>query len=821
MDRTIAALAGLLHDVGKFWQRAATGRDQPLASGYESFRRLDGEPYHAFGRHGAHATWSAAFVQQYVPEILHDIGYAVLYHHNPQDVLSKVVALADRLASGERADETDKQPRNLLSIFCQIGQDDGQRPQAAYLPLHPLALEQGTLFPSSKYQDDSAAYTALWEAFARDAEALRDLGDIPAYLESLFHLLYRYTWCVPSAYYRSTPDISLYDHSRVTAAVAACLADQDEQTLDLLLSGRQKDDAIPLAYLLEGDISGVQKFIYTITSKGAARGLRGRSFYLQLLTEAIAHYILREMGLPITNLIYAGGGHFYLLAPPGEIGQIPAIQRTLDRLMLTHHDGALYVALGCAELRAADFQADAFSAKWREVSQDVARAKRRRFADDPDIFEPRGHGGNEERECQVCHAERPDVRPRNPERDEEEPVRKCDLCASLEELGRSLGHADYLILGVIPPQEDIPRGDWRDVLAALGADVALLDERGKWSLEPAADVDHATVLGFRSYPDINLSHDLSRRLQCPVASGIRFTANATPFRGREVATFEEIQESSQGLKRLGVLRMDVDNLGYLFSQGFRRTNGKSLSTLARVASLSSMMALFFEGWVGRLCQRVNDQAESGEPNPGLVYTIYSGGDDLFIVGSWHVLPDLAAAIQADLSRFAAGNPLVHASAGITLHRGKYPLYQAAEDAEAALDAAKDLPDKNAFTFMGQTLPWARYGDVDDLVQRLLAMEQSPGVGRSLFQVLGQLFARYRQSVGRATRTGLPQTVYGPWVWHGAYLLARLARRAGEPVSGDIRTLKDRLLSDMDIIGLAARWAEALTRKHTEKEEVSN
>jgi len=32
-------------------------------------------------------------------------------------------------------------------------------------------------------------------------------------------------------------------------------------------------------------------------------------------------------------------------------------------------------------------------------------------------------------------------------------------------------------------------------------------------------------------------------------------------------------------------------------------------------------------------------------------------------------------------------------------------------------------------------------------------------------------------------------------------------------------LKDQLLSDMDMIGLAARWAEALTRKQSEKEEV--
>ena len=71
----------------------------------------------------------------------------------------------------------------------------------------------------------------------------------------------------------------------------------------------------PVALLIGGDISGIQKFIYTIASKKAAKTLRGRSFYLQLLTEAVLRFVLGELELPYTNVIYAGGGHFFLLAP--------------------------------------------------------------------------------------------------------------------------------------------------------------------------------------------------------------------------------------------------------------------------------------------------------------------------------------------------------------------------------------------------------------------------------------------------------------------------------------------------------------------------
>lgn len=799
MDRALIALAGLLHDIGKFWQRAE-GRGR--APGFENFGADD------YGRNGAHATWSAAFVRDLLPEQFAQIASAVLYHHRPADWISKAVAVADRLASGERADQSEEQPRCLLSIFSQIGEDEKQRPAPAYLPLAPLELDENVIFPRPEADGSQRVYRALWDEFVRAVQSPDDAVDAASYVESLYHLLLRYAWSVPSAFYRSTPDISLFDHSRVTAALAVCLAEQDEQSLDALLEQSRAVRSLPVAYLLEGDISGVQRFIYTITSKGAAKGLRGRSLYLQLLTEGIARWILREMGLPITNLVYVGGGHFYMLIPPGEVNRLDDIQYHLDNLMLRHHDGALYVALGAVPLHAGDFQASAFSAKWREVGQAVGEAKRRRFAGTPGIFDPRGHGGNEEAECQVCHAERLDVEWQNADEPDAPPVRKCALCSSLEDLGWALGQAGYLLLVETESETDVRPGEWRATLRALGLAVALLDHQGDWvPREPRPPQGRAVLLGLREYPPEDVRQRVGRKLGTAVAGGIRFTANVTPHKdsGGTVATFEDLQEASQGLKRLGVLRMDVDDLGHLFGFGFRQADGTSRATIARVASLSTMMSIFFEGWVGKLCQDVNAEGPKER-----IYSIYSGGDDLFIVGSWDALPALASKISRDLKRFAAGNPLVHVSAGITLHGGKYPLYQAAQQAAGALDRAKDLDGKDAITFLGQSLHWPEFARATDLCEQLQHIQREPGVGRSLFHLLGQLYAEY-QATRRHARNGAAQYVYGPWMWHSAYLLSRLAERAGGSAKTQILNLRDDLLSDIEIIGLASRWAEALTR----------
>ena len=209
----LAALAGLLHDVGKFAQRA----------GWQS---------------GTHTEIGGEFVRQYVPEQWREHLYPVMGHHDKPltGQATKVVALADRLSAGEREEKQTAQPKQLLSIFCRLESDGGKAPEERYWPLKPLALQDNVIFPGD---EGDADYTDLWRGFEREAQLLHDAhtdgGDLAAYLESMLLLMRQYTWCIPSAYYRSVPDVSLYDHSRTTAALVACLHEVPETTLDALL----------------------------------------------------------------------------------------------------------------------------------------------------------------------------------------------------------------------------------------------------------------------------------------------------------------------------------------------------------------------------------------------------------------------------------------------------------------------------------------------------------------------------------------------------------------------------------------------------------
>jgi len=812
----LVALAGLLHDVAKFAQRAGWQR-------------------------GKHTEVGGEFIRQYAPEQWREHLYPVMGHHDRplQGYETKVVALADRLSAAEREEADESGERQLLSIFGQIGEEKPPSGQQ-FWPLRPLVLSDDAIFPGDALpaEDEANAYGTLWAGFVQAVQTL-PTDDLPTYLEGLYYALQRFTWCIPGAYYKSRPDVSLFDHSRATAALAACLSALDEPTLDDLLARQRRDE--PLVLLVGGDLSGVQDFIYTITAKGAAKGLRGRSFYLQLLNEVVARYLLRRLGLPITNLLYAGGGHFYLLAPLDAEDQLEKARADVSRKLLTHHGGDLYLALGWTPATAADFDRESFGNRWQAVSKAVNEAKRQRFAELEDadllmdqVFGPLGQGGGEENECQVCHYEGP-VEAENEGTEDERRI--CRLCQSLEKLGTDLREAAYLLLGEVETH-DTERADYAETLRAFGLALGLTTADGTPILRLPDAVRRATLLAMRDLPDVaETGQRISQRSGYPVAPGTRYTVNVTPRvsdtdletaafkryakdleprgipKSGDVKEFGLMQEQSRGVKRLGVLRMDVDDLGDLLQWGMKD------ATLSRVASFSFALALFFEGWVGELCRRANQQAGTDK-----VYAIYSGGDDLFVVGAWDALPGLADAIRKDLARFAADNPAVHISGGLTLHAGKYPLYQAAHDAEKALDTAKDLkrPNerrKNAFNFLGLTVPWEQFDAVAGEKKRLVTLvkptdKEGLGVSHALLQTLLQLYARFTHDVRERAKP-----YWGPWMWRGAYYLKRMEDRYKDKAQVEIKRIREALKGDdfryIERLGPAARWAELLTRREEE------
>ncbi len=829
-----AALAGLLHDVGKIIQRS---KDDPWNPPEDI--RDSGQP--------VHAAWSLSFAQQ-LPPRYRGAALAGGYHHHPersiaQDVfLSKVVSLADKLSAGERADvseeyQSSNPPQQMLSVFDRIVADGYHQQSKHYLPLEPLSLAVvGKYIHPTKTEigNTKNKYDELKDEL--ESAVKKDISDPETYLEHLLAEMQRISWCVPAAYYHSLPDVSLYDHSRMTAALAACLVKYDDKMIDDLLEAVKRsfennpqpgDDIIlqqEIALLVGGDISGVQDFIYTISSKGAAKMLRGRSFYLQLLSEAVLRYVLRELELPYTNVIYSGGGHFYLLAPIKARAKLPEIQAEIGKIFLYQHSTDLYLVIGDAPIPAKGFKAGNLNEYWQNMHNNITLAKNRRYSELGDelfhrVFKVPEIGGNPDASCSVCGDDRRGAQ----EWDELEAQSKiCPLCRSFAEtVGKNLPDTKFLALKFSPPRNDTDdiAQTALDILSKFGMEVQFIKDTNE---TVNVQENQSIVLWALDDP----LEDNWPKLPKPGVHWLRYTTNRVPVvRDQKEADkinkrLGEVKESEKahlnqpmtfthlnvltesGFERLGVLRMDVDNLGDIFSKGL----GSSFS-LSRMATLSFQISLFFEGWLKKI-------VEMEEWN-NLVYTVYSGGDDLFLLAPWDRVPYLARQIVEDFNNYTGQHRGLHISGGMAFIDGKYPIYQAADDAAEAEKIAKQ-ENKNAFGFLGKRWQWESFDDLakrkDALIELIQGINEGETSGpKSIIQTLRNL-AKIEEDAGKDR---LEKPLWGRWMWMGAYYLARMEERYKNDLvlRGKIAAIRQQLgeFKNMETWGAASRWAQLQIR----------
>lgn len=294
-DREVTlALGALLHDIGKVIYRQGDDRRKHGVSGHDFLKT----------------------------EVLcedREILDCVRYHHADalrgadlaKDSLAYIVYMADNIASA--ADRRKKESEDvgfelsmpLQSVFNLLNGNSGN---LCYAP-KTLDEKDGVNYPAAERKSfDEAFYTKVKGNLT---ENLLGLEWSREYVNSLLGALEGNLSYVPSSTAKGElADISLYDHLKLTAAVAACIfAYLQEQGIEdyreKLFREGQNFYGESAFLLFSMDVSGIQDFIYTIASKNALKTLRARSFYLEIMMEHITDGLLDELRLSRANLIYS------------------------------------------------------------------------------------------------------------------------------------------------------------------------------------------------------------------------------------------------------------------------------------------------------------------------------------------------------------------------------------------------------------------------------------------------------------------------------------------------------------------------------------
>ena len=795
-------LAALLHDIGQFWQRTLPEREN---------------------KEDAHPRYSQQFIMAHFGQSWSESANLSLMHHQPVNYLGKLIQLADVLSSREEESHLAEHREywQLVSVFSKMG--NGTPPY--YLPLRPLEVKKGILFPRQEADPrPEESYVRLWNGFVQEVSAVRGLhrADFGAFINTLHHILYKYTWSVPSAGYGSA---SLFDHLRMTCAIALALYKSgiSESDVDLLL----KDDKTlrtqqPILSIICGDLCGIEAFVYNMTSAAEASVLRGRSFYLGLLIETATHWLLQQLGLYTTNLIYVGGGRFYLLAPHMNIESLHSLSRHLSQALLKHHYGELNLAMACKDLHASDF--DHIPAFISSLESRLADVKQRPFEELPlnelyqSLFRPQGIV-EPTPICTVCGAEGA--------RHKLTAVGKmeCDLCHSFRSLEKQLAAASYMLIA--PRDRGLPDTQldaWQSLFCFdLGYIVKLIDEPQQADL---IRIGHGATLLRLNSTDFLLPPVLNaaKYVKSSPALGFRFLPWASPHVDSSLppaVIFNDMAQQSEGAPLLGILRMDMDDTKWLLRSGLN--GGTSISELC---TMTSTLLLFFKAWLCALCAEWDTRVEK---HGRRVSIIYAGGDDLFVISGWSDTPELASTIQRDFTEFTCYNPAVHICAGTAVDSSYSPICQLAETAGLSLyGRAKMLPGKNAFDFLSHTFEWTNFHKVAEwhnILHNTVANSEGIGSGKApldLLHLIMRLYFDYLENQKQQTERRLfhgPTVYYGPWMWRAAYHLSRMMETSEGQTRTELARIREALIhpeqlsSELPKLALAARWVELLTRRN--------
>lgn len=164
----------------------------------------------------------------------------------------------------------------------------------------------------------------------------------------------------------------------------------------------------------------------------------------------------------------------------------------------------------------------------------------------------------------------------------------------------------------------------------------------------------------------------------------------------EILDFEDFAINSQGVDAIAVLKADVDGMGNFIK------NSNITASFENFDLFSKTLDNFFS-------LHIPKQMEKDFKN---TYTVFAGGDDLFLLGSWDMILKLARFIESEFKRFVKSKEIT-ISFGIALAKSSTPISYLASQTEHLLETSKELDGKDAITLFGETVKWENYKKVFD------------------------------------------------------------------------------------------------------------
>ena len=716
-------IGALLHDIGKIVRRAGKGgknRHSKAGSDYlENRELLDKEKYR-------------------------EVYDMIKYHHNEEidekmkeneklddDSLAYIIYEADNIASGvdrvkyddEISDEGKKikvtgiEGLPLNSIFNRLN-----------VQKNKIEKNFGSLrndrrnfnIPKEKKEKnkiENTEYLNVLEQLRDDLEEMKQKNILTP--EKLNSVLEESCIYFPSSSYVDYPDVPYYDHVKLTAAVAVCMYIYDmekENNRDYknkYFKKSQKKEREKTKFLfVSGEFTGIQNFIYTITSKMAMKSLRGRSFYLELFIEHIIDEILEALNLSRVNLIYSAGSQFYMLLPnvPKTIEILENYKKIVNDFLLKELGTSVYYEISHTETSAEELgnklsenikKENQIKEIFKRNSIETSRKKLNRYSEKQleEIFDEDSDLNkiyNDTKECVICKkSEKEEILIKNSQNESNGNIEICDSCKNYIKLGRDISKSFHQKRTFFMEKNCEENSSKLKFPKYPKGSVEIVFR----NFETVEEVEKESDKFYRFYSinDDYFGKGNSRNIKI----GNYNIKSTNKEKENNLVEFTELVKKGKGIERLAVLRADIDNLGTLFQTGFEDRGFVNIDgekepykfvRFSKTVVLSRYLSDFFKRVINLILERKNLTDEKNElfkeycniitertkekTDGRNIVLVYSGGDDVFAIGTWNDIIEFSVDLRTAFKEFSSDR--VTLSAGIGFFDENYPIFQMAQ-----------------------------------------------------------------------------------------------------------------------------------------------
>lgn len=670
-EEKILILGSLLHDIGKFNQRC-TGN--PNRETHQSIGEKLIDDFHYL-------------FTPIVGDDLTQLKKIIKQHHNKEvDRLTEIVKIADWISAGERVkkDETEKEfdekwsHKFLSSLFSKINLKSDDSTDTRYYKQEYLInknyevlipryqTEQQAIQPGNYYNSED------WKNFIDDLkivfEKFKDDDDFDTLINLTLLVFEKYMWCIPDFTGNPETDISLYNHLKDVCALSHSI-----------YKTKENNNSNKKLALIVGDLPGIQKYIFGVLNPKAAKMLRGRSAFIQILSRNIATEFLNAFGLTECNLVMLAGGKFYIITQCAE-GFNSTLSNCKKRIEDYLYDELKLDLRFVIGKEIFDYDNFSFGKVVEGANKDLLNEKNKSFSN---IF----FNKNSIKENKFIYG---DGFTENSEPDSNKI--KCEL-------------TDQPVLKGRNATVNVP--------AENGQESIFVDKQVKVEYMIGDNiVDNNTVVEFSNNDDKNkglliekvfefgkeeISKNKRKIVINPVLEellksgddkisllkGTRFleVANYVSKNGRDVLDFEKMSEKPNGgAEYLTLIKGDIDNLGLIMAYGL----DEELKAISRTTTLSNHLKYFFSFFINGFLKD-KDNAEQIKS-----YTIFAGGDDLMLVCHQSDAVKLLDEFNKVVKDFVCENKEMHITYSVTHFKHNTPIKIVSGFAEDNQDTSKNL-----------------------------------------------------------------------------------------------------------------------------------